>query len=50
MQTILGCAVNKTDRLTAIDGLNESPIEEGILDVDLMNWPRTRELVRELGQ
>jgi hypothetical protein len=26
-----------------MDGLYKSPMEEGILDVQLMNWPRTGE-------
>jgi hypothetical protein len=29
--------------LTTIDDLRESPMEKGILDVQLMNGPRTRE-------
>lgn len=35
--------INETGRLTAIYRLNESSMEKGILDIQLINWQRTGE-------
>jgi hypothetical protein len=35
--------VNKTWRLLTIDLLVQVAVEEGVLDVQLMDWPRTRD-------
>jgi hypothetical protein len=35
--------INKASRLTAVDNLSEGSMKKGILDIQLMNRPRTRE-------
>jgi hypothetical protein len=31
--------VHKARRLTTVDGLGEGAVQEGVLDVELVNWP-----------
>lgn len=40
--------INKASRLIAV-GLSEIPMKKGILDIQLMNWPKTGEYQSEDG-
>jgi hypothetical protein len=39
--------VHEPRRLTAVDGLGEGTVQEGVLDVELVNWPGASEGQRE---
>jgi hypothetical protein len=34
--------VHEPHRLTAVDGLGEGVVQEGVLDIELVNWPGAR--------